>query len=187
MTSLTNFSINQVNEIILLQRPWISTMEVIFYLGGTQHYRKIGRSRKVLLLVYGCSVLIQRAFWSGMIEHCCILIVLFGPIKITGCFFFCLLKKLLCLETRAGLLGFLETNVYWELGTSGSNTTWEFVIIIDIKNFHFLKMFTKLWLDEILLKCIFVLWWSSLLWPSDPFNILAKLPPFGARLGCYIL
>ena len=107
LTSLPSFSINQVNEIILLQRPWISTMEVIFYLGGTQHYRKIGRSRKVLLLVYGCSVLIQRAFWSGMIEQCCILIV-FGPIKITGCFCFCfcLVKKLLCLEGKKEIIFF---------------------------------------------------------------------------------
>jgi hypothetical protein len=30
LTSLPNFSMNQVNEIVLLQRPWISTMEVIF-------------------------------------------------------------------------------------------------------------------------------------------------------------
>ena len=69
-----------------------------FYLGGNQHYRKIGRSRKVLLLVYGCSVLIQRAFWSGMIEQCCILIV-FGPIIIKLLGFFALSKSYSDLET----------------------------------------------------------------------------------------
>ena len=64
-----------------------------FYLGGTQHYRKIGRSRKVLLLVYGCSVLIQRAFWSGMIEQGCFLIV-FCLIQIKSNFFLLFFKLL---------------------------------------------------------------------------------------------